>query len=128
MARQLPKTDVVIVGGGATGLISAYELAHNGQKCVVLERGRMRHEVPDFQTPEEHDELKYAVRTSHALDVTRSTLTFRNHKDERALPMRRLGSFLPGEGLGGAMIHWIGHFWRPYQSSTSERIRSFSMP
>jgi gluconate 2-dehydrogenase alpha chain len=43
MARQLPKTDVVIVGGGATGLVAAYELAHAGRKCVVLERGKFQH-------------------------------------------------------------------------------------
>ena len=26
--------------------------------------------------------------------------------------MRRLGSFLPGEGVGGAGVHWNGHTWR----------------
>jgi gluconate 2-dehydrogenase alpha chain len=122
MVTTLPPTDVVIVGGGATGLIAAYELISHGQKCVVLERGKMRYEVPDFQAPKEHGELKYGIRASNAQDVTRSTLTFRNHKDERALPMRRLGSFLPGEGLGGAMIHWNGQLWRPLPSDL--RLRS----
>ena len=37
--RTLQRTDVVIVGGGWTGLTAAYELAHAGQRCVVLERG-----------------------------------------------------------------------------------------
>ena len=31
---------------------------------------------------------------------------------QRALPMRQLGSFLPGEGVGGAMVHWNGQTWR----------------
>ena len=26
--------------------------------------------------------------------------------------MRRLGSFLPGEGVGGSATHWSGHTWR----------------
>jgi gluconate 2-dehydrogenase alpha chain len=26
--------------------------------------------------------------------------------------MRRLGSFLPGEGVGGSGVHWSGHTWR----------------
>ena len=122
MATTLAKTDVVIVGGGATGLIAAYELAHNGQRCVVLERGAMRHESPDFQAPEEHDELRYAVRYSHMTDIKQNTLTFRNNRSETALPMRRLGSFLPGEGVGGSMIHWNGQFWRPLPSDL--RLRS----
>ena len=26
--------------------------------------------------------------------------------------MRRLGSFLPGDGVGGSGVHWSGHTWR----------------
>ncbi len=121
MARRLPKTDVLIIGGGATGLVSAYELCHAGRKCVVLERGPMRHESPNFQAPEEHDELKYALRYDHMTDVKQNTLTFRNDIRQRALPMRRLGSFLPGEGVGGSMIRWNGQFWRPLPSDLTLR-------
>lgn len=122
MARVLPKTDVAIVGGGATGLVVAYELAHAGQRCVVFERGKSRRNSPDFQAPEEHDELRYAVRYGHMINTKRNTLTFRNNSAQQALPMRRLGSFLPGEGLGGSMIHWNGQFWRPLPSDL--RLRS----
>ena len=122
MKTTLPATDVVIIGGGATGLVAAYELAHAGQRCVVLERGKMRDEAPDFQAPEEHDELRYGVRYGHMTDVRRNTLTFRNRREQQALPMRRLGSFLPGEGVGGSMIHWNGQFWRPLPSDL--RLRS----
>ncbi len=122
MATPLPKTEVVIVGGGATGLIAAYELAHAGRKCVVLERGPMRHDTKDFAGPGEHDELRYAIRYGNMVDTASETLTFRNAPNQTALPMRRLGSFLPGTGLGGAMIHWNGQFYRPLPSDL--RLRS----
>lgn len=117
--RILPKTDVLIVGGGWTGLTAAYELAHAGQRCVVLERGSKRHDATSFGGPEEHDELKYALRYAHMQDIKKETLTFRNTSDQQALPMRRLGSFLPGSGLGGAGIHWNGQIWRPLPSDLS---------
>lgn len=116
MVTQLPKTDVVIVGAGWSGLAAAYELANAGQRCVVLERGKWRHTVTSFGAPEEHDELKYARRKEHMIDTPIKTLSFRNNSSETALPMRRLGSFLPGKGLGGAGIHWNGQLWRPLPS------------
>jgi gluconate 2-dehydrogenase alpha chain len=45
-------------------------------------------------------------------NAARDTLTFRNNSNETALPMRQLGSFLPGEGVGGAGVHWSGQTWR----------------
>ncbi|WP_306118857.1 MULTISPECIES: GMC family oxidoreductase [unclassified Roseitalea] len=122
-ARTLPKTDVVIIGGGWTGLAAAYELANNGQRCVVLERGRYRHDATYFAGPGEHDDLKYAHQYEHMMDVSTQTLTFRNTPEQTALPMRRLGSFLPGQGLGGAGIHWNGQNWRPLPQDL--QMRSF---
>jgi gluconate 2-dehydrogenase alpha chain len=46
------------------------------------------------------------------MNTTRDTLTVRNNPTQEALPMRRLGSFLPGEVVGGAAVHWSGHTWR----------------
>src|SRR6056297_3301497 len=117
----LPKIDVVIVGAGWTGLAAAYELAWNGQRCVVLERGSYRHDATGFGGPEEHDELRYARRKDHMIDTPVKTLSFRNAPSETALPMRRLGSFLPGKGLGGAGIHWNGQLWRPLPSDLEMR-------
>ncbi|MGR3496906.1 GMC family oxidoreductase [Citreimonas sp.] len=117
----LPKTDVLIIGGGWTGLTAAYELAHAGQRCVILERGEHRHDATSFAGPEEHDELKYAIRHHHMVDVKKETLTFRNDRGQQSLPMRRLGSFLPGSGLGGAGIHWNGQLWRALPSDLEMR-------
>ncbi|OAN79430.1 GMC family oxidoreductase [Jannaschia sp. EhC01] len=119
--RILPKTDVLIVGGGWTGLTAAYELANAGQRCVVLERGQNRHTATSFGAPEEHDELRYAHQYGHMQDVRKETLTFRNNRAQAALPMRQWGSFMPGEGLGGAGIHWNGQIWRPLPSDLEMR-------
>lgn len=113
MVKKLDKVDAVTVGVGWTGGIIAAELAKEGKKVVGLERGGDRG-TEDFQMI--HDEYRYAVRYGLMQDTSKETLTFRNKPDERALPMRRLGSFLPGEGVGGAGDHWNGHTWRflPY--------------
>jgi len=113
MAKKLDKVVAVTVGVGWTGGIIAAELAKEGLKVVGLERGEDR-STDDFQMI--HDEYRYAVRYGLMQDVSKETITFRNNPDEHALPMRQLGSFLPGEGVGGAGIHWNGQTWRflPY--------------
>ena len=45
-------------------------------------------------------------------DLSRETLTFRNTMDETALPMREIGSFMPGECVGGSSVRWGGVTWR----------------
>lgn len=40
-ARGNIKTDVLIIGGGIAGLLTAYELQKSGVKCTVAERGRI---------------------------------------------------------------------------------------
>ena len=122
-ASKLKPVDVVTVGVGLTGSIVGLELAEAGLSVVGLERGPMRDTHPDFEVPAVHDELKYAVRHELAQDVSRETLTFRNSLQETALPMRQLGSFLPGEGLGGAAVHWNGQTWRflPWDFETRSR-------
>jgi gluconate 2-dehydrogenase alpha chain len=112
MATTLKPVDVVIVGFGWTGGILAKELAPTGLKIVALERGGPRDTNPDFTEPRKDDELRYAVRYDLMQDVTRETVTFRNSGGQTALPMRQLGSFLPGDGVGGAGVHWNGLTWR----------------
>ena len=123
MAIRKKPVDVVLVGVGLTGTILGKELAETGLTVVGLERGRMRDTYPDFAMPNAHDELKYARRHELMQDLSRETLTFRNAADETALPMRRLGSFRPGEGVGGAAVHWGTLTWRfsPWDFETRSR-------
>lgn len=111
-ATRLKPVDVVVVGVGLAGSILAKELAGAGLKVAGIERGPMRDTNPDFAMPHIHDELKYARRYALMQNLSRETITFRNHVNETALPMRQLGSFLPGEGVGGAAVHWNGASWR----------------
>src|SRR5258708_19420139 len=112
MTAKLKSADIVIVGLGWTGGILAKELADTGLSIVVLERGAPREQNRDSMYPTVHDELRYAQRHELMQNVSRETLTFRNTASETALPMRQLGSFLPGEGVGGAGVHWNGVTWR----------------
>ena len=112
MATRLKEVDAVIIGMGWTGAIMARELTKAGLNVVGLERGKDQTTVENFALPSVRDELKYAVRLGTMQDTSTSTLTFRNDRSEMALPMRRLGAFLPGEGVGGSGVHWGGLHWR----------------
>lgn len=113
MATTLDKVDVVTVGVGWLGGIIAAELSKAGLKVRGLERGKERG-TQDFYAV--HDEFRYAIRYELMQDLSKETITFRNNDKMAALPMRTLGSFLLGEGLGGSGTHWNGHTWRflPY--------------
>ena len=112
MATKLKEVDVVIVGLGWTGGILAKELTEAGLKVVALERGALRTSENDYSLPNIRDELRYVVRHDLMQNTARDTLTVRNNPPQEALPMRRLGSFLPGEVVGGSGVHWSGHTWR----------------
>ena len=124
MVRTLKKVDVVAVGVGFAGSLVLAECARAGLSVVGLERGERRG-LEDFQ--EIHDEWRYAVNYGLMQDLSRETVSFRNTEAMRALPMRRLGSFLLGDGLGGAGTHWNGMNFRfsPYdfqiRTMTDER-------
>src|SRR3982075_3391691 len=112
MTTKLREIDVVIVGLGWTGGILAKELTEAGLKVVALERGAPRSSESDYSLPNIRDELRYVVRHDLMQNTARDTITVRNHPQQEALPMRRLGSFLPGEVVGGSGVHWSGHTWR----------------
>ncbi|TIS66346.1 MAG: GMC family oxidoreductase, partial [Mesorhizobium sp.] len=124
MATKLNPVDVLIVGLGWTGGIIAKELASTKLKIVALERGGPRDTNPDFIDPEIHDELRYAARHDLMQNVRRETITFRNSESQTALPMRQLGSFLPGQGVGGAGVHWNGVTWRWLEWDHQARTRT----
>lgn len=123
MARTDPRKDVVIIGLGWTGSILGMELAQEGLEILALERGADRETVPDFKYPEIIDELKYGIRFGFMQKPRNSTITIRHTLDEVAQPYRRLGSFLPGNGVGGAGIHWNGQTWRPMEIEL--RLKSY---
>ncbi|MGY6457689.1 GMC family oxidoreductase, partial [Vibrio parahaemolyticus] len=47
--------------------------------------------------------------------------TLRHSLSERALPLRQLGAWLPGTGVGGAGLHWNGQTWRFHPSDFNHR-------
>jgi gluconate 2-dehydrogenase alpha chain len=124
MATKLNAVDILIVGLGWTGGIIAKELASTKLKIVALERGGPRDTNPDFLDPQIHDELRYAARYHLMQNVRRETITFRNNRSQTALPMRQLGSFLPGHGVGGAGVHWNGVTWRWLEWDHQARTRT----
>jgi gluconate 2-dehydrogenase alpha chain len=112
MARKLPPKDVAIIGLGWTGSILAYELAQEGLDIVAIERGPWRDTATDFPPSYAPDELRYRVRHELFLRPAQASLTFRNNKDQTALPVRDWGAFMLGNGVGGAGIHWNAETWR----------------
>lgn len=101
--KTLPSVDVVIVGGGWTGLLMAKELgSRTSLSVVVLERGQPR----NIDYAETMDELDYEIHLRMMQDLARETVTVRHSESEHALPVREYGSFTPGSGIGGSGEHW----------------------
>ena len=131
MPKRHDPVDVVTIGVGWVGSIVAKELAQDGKQVVGLERGRERTTEDYLQV---HDELRYALRYEMMQDLSKETITFRHDPGQRALPMRKYGSFLPGTGTGGAGVHWNGQTWRflPYdfeiRSRTIDKYGSEKIP
>jgi gluconate 2-dehydrogenase alpha chain len=130
--KSLPSVDVVIVGGGWTGLLMAKELGtRTSLSIVVLERGQPR-QTDDYGG--DMDELDYAVRLHMMQNASQETVTLRHNPGERALPLRQFGGFLPGAGIGGAGEHWNGVFPRMLPdcftplSSTVEKYGASKLP
>lgn len=116
MTTYLPKKDVVIIGLGWTGSILANELADEGLEVLALERGPWRDTATDFNVGYVQDELRYGIRKDLFLQPAVEAMTMRNNASQTALPIRDYGSFLPGNGVGGAGVHWNGHSWRFWDS------------
>jgi gluconate 2-dehydrogenase alpha chain len=123
MTTKLKPVDAVVVGSGICGSILSKELADAGLNVVALERGRMVDPQHDFAAPYVYDELKYDRHSDIFQDLSRETITFRNNPSETALPMREMGSFKPGEAVGGTSLHWGTHTRRllPWDFETRSR-------
>ncbi|MGB7256945.1 MAG: GMC family oxidoreductase [Pseudolabrys sp.] len=134
MTKILPSVDVVLVGFGWTAAILGQELTDAGLNVVAIERGSWRDTSTDFAVTFAQDELRYYFRQALFEETARETLTFRNSDGQTALPMRKLGSFLPGTGVGGAGIHWNGMTWRflpsdfVARSHNTERYGASALP
>jgi gluconate 2-dehydrogenase alpha chain len=104
--KTLPSVDVVIIGGGWTGLLMAKELgSRTSLSVVVLERGGSR-KLSDYMS--DMDELDYAIHHRMMQNFSKEAFTIRHTTANRAYPIRQLGNFLPGTGVGGAGEHWSG--------------------
>jgi gluconate 2-dehydrogenase alpha chain len=112
VARKLPSVDVLLIGFGWTGAIVGQELTGAGLQVLALERGSWRDAPTDFAVTFAQDELRYYWRRALFQEPAQQTVSFRNTVQQTALPMRQLGSFLPGTGVGGAGIHWNGMTFR----------------
>ena len=116
MVTRAKPVDVVLVGFGWTGAIMAQQLCDAGQTCLALERGPWRDTPTDFAPSFAQDELRYMWRHHLFQNLAVDTLTIRNNTGQQALPMRHLGSFLLGTGVGSGGVHWNGQIWRFLES------------
>ncbi|MCO6187720.1 GMC family oxidoreductase [Rhizobium sp. L1K21] len=132
MSKKLPRRDVVIVGFGWTGAIMAEQLTAEGLDVVALERGVWRDTSTDYAVTNAQDEVRYRYRDELFEVLSRESLTFRNNTSQDALPMRMLGSFLPGTNVGGSGVHWNGQTWRflpsDFQARTHNEERYGPLP
>ncbi len=106
--KNLPHVDAVIIGGGWTGLLMANELARTSLPWWCWSAAARAKE--DYAGG--MDELDYNVRFRMMQDYSLETVTLRYTAQDRAIPIRQLGSFMPGLGTGGAGEHWGAVFPR----------------
>ena len=134
MAKRLPRKDAVIIGLGWTGAILANFLTDAGLEVVAIERGPWRDTAANFPPAYAADELRYALRQDLFLRPAQETFTFRQNAGQTALPIREFASFLPGNGVGGAGVHWNGQTWRflptdfPLRSHLTQRYGANFLP
>lgn len=121
MAKRMKAVDAVIVGLGFTGAIMAKELTDSGLSVVALERGPDQDTATTAKAPQVFDELSFDMRGKILQRLNTETVTFRHGPNDRAVPMRRQGAFLLGNGVGGAGFHWSGMHWRALPSDLTHR-------
>jgi gluconate 2-dehydrogenase alpha chain len=111
VVQQHDPVEIVTIGGGMTAsILAAKVLPSTGHRMVSLEQGAARWTYPDFA--HNHDALENQARYKLMQDLSKLSWTWRPERGAAALPMRQYGSFHPGEGLGGAFVHWTALTWR----------------
>lgn len=121
--KRLKPVDVVIAGGGWTGLLMAKELAvRTSLSVVVLERGPRR-TLAEYSSA--MDEVDYNIRLRMMQDISEETITHRHSPDASAVPVRQYGSFHPGTGVGGAGEHWgaVCYRFEPHHFNLATHLR-----
>lgn len=113
------KVDVVTIGAGWTAAILAWKLTAAGLRVVSIEQGPSRWTTPDFE--HNHDGLRYSIRKAMMFNLAKETWTWRPNPRMPSLPIRKLGAFHPGQGVGGAGIHWAAETWRFYPTDHNYR-------
>jgi gluconate 2-dehydrogenase alpha chain len=121
MAVRKPDVDAVICGFGATGVLVAEALTAQGLRVVALERGSMLRTATDFAPAIQMDELRFQQRHGLMVQPRQSTQTFRYHSKADALPMRDIGAWQIGTGVGGSATHWAGQAFRLMKDEFSLR-------
>lgn len=112
MVNKRPKADAVIVGLGWCGSLMAEELTRAGLNVVAIERGPWVETSVDFPPSVDTDELRWDTRRSMLLPQAVETSTFRNNRQQKALPTRDWNLNEMGNNVGGAGTHWAGMAWR----------------
>ncbi len=112
MATRKPAVDAVICGFGLTGALVAEALTARGLRVVALERGSMLRTATDFAPAIQMDELRFQQRHGLMVQPVQSTQTFRYKSSDEALPMRDIGAWQIGTGVGGSATHWAGQAFR----------------
>lgn len=110
--------DVVIVGLGWAGSVIATELARAGHQVTVLERGTDLDTSDNRQNIAAERAVFYRDRVQRA---RRETFTLRHDSGYEAQPLRSLGAFLVGEGVGGGGVLWGGNSPRLSEGAFSAR-------
>ncbi|MEB0208975.1 GMC family oxidoreductase, partial [Pseudomonas sp. CCC3.1] len=68
----------------------------------------MQDTYTDGNYPQVIHELANTERKKLYQDVTKETVTIRHSDNDVAMPNRQLGAIMPGNGVGGAGLHWSG--------------------
>jgi gluconate 2-dehydrogenase alpha chain len=123
---KLAHVDVVIVGGGWTGLVMAKEIAtRTPQSVVVLERGG------PARTNEEYaagmDEVDGLIRLRYMQNIAEQSITHRHSPNSRTKPIRQLGgggaSFATGVGGSGELWSAVVCRFLPEQFTLATHLR-----
>ncbi|SPL62206.1 GMC family oxidoreductase [Ochrobactrum soli] len=97
--------DLIVVGGGWTGAVIATDACRNGLKTLVLEKGEITSLIG---TDIFYKSRSPGLPAKRLPDPVQETFTLRHERTGQSFPMRTLGTFLAGRGLGGAGLMWGG--------------------